>query len=221
MIKKLTMILMVMVLTLSAAMAADKPEGQRVVLQTGSEFSALSVNVPATVELVHDPEHAGYVVYHTTAPESSISAENRGGTLTISSRKGVNDLKITSRIIVAYGNMAPGVIKASATHDVIARKLEVSNCVLVLNGTGDIKISELTAPGGVAIKLNGTGDVKIGRMKAPSVVASLNGTGDIVVPAASASMVLTNNGTGNILVTGRAPQSVKLNGCGNVKFLKR
>ena len=105
-------------------------------------------------------------------------------------------------------------LSVSGSGDVEAGELQLENCKVSIQGSGDVRLKGATA--NLLVKQNGSGDVNTYGLKAVDVDVNNGGSGDIVVQAVNSIRAIIN-GSGDLTYHG-SPEKVDVmaNGSGEI-----
>ncbi len=192
--KKISILLVMLMIGFASSMAKEKTYANtninRLVLKAVQDFNEICVNGDVTIELRHDKNKAGYIVYnYNKAIEKDIQCLNDGSKLIING----NGNGVVTRIVIFYNEPIKSIVH-SGSKRVVARNLvcDKENLTLIANGRGDIKIGQIKAKNAKLIS-NGRGDIAIKKVKIDHVDAIINGGGSIILKENPKSLNVTNN----------------------------
>ncbi len=223
-------IVLLLILTAITAAATDN---QRIVKEIPQPFDRVVANGDITVEIVFDPEHKGYMVYHSTdtlLPQ--IECINDSSTLIVSGL--VNHTGTSSRVVIVACDSIVSVINNSTSPLLIKKIPRVATLDLVINGSGDIKTGTLQAhhlqlisnsSGNILIDnlsarfaeiiSTSTGNITVDNMKSHGSKVISAGDGNITIPhLITRRAIFSANATGSITIGGKA-KAAALTTCGS------
>ncbi len=177
--KKITLLLIMLVVAVASLQAAETTTIYRMVLKTAQEFDQLSVSGDVTVECRYNPEKAGYVVYHYNKDTGKkIDCYNEENCLHIGGYSENNG--VMTRIVVFYDKPLTKIVNNGRARVLALRLVANEGGVeIVNNGSGDMKFGSVKAEN-ASLVINGEGNIAIKRNKIDNVKTTINGKGNVI-----------------------------------------